>query len=49
MVASACVIAQLELLKRAAELFGWTLDAPKIEGLLTAARDLNEASANPSA
>jgi hypothetical protein len=47
MIASACVIAQLELLKNAAKLFGWTLDTQKINDLLKEARELNEASANP--
>ncbi len=47
MIASACVIAQLELLKHGAKLFGWTIDEPKINDLLDAARELNEVSANP--
>ena len=46
MVASACVIAQLDLLKRGAMLFGWTIDAQKIDDLLEEARELNQASAN---
>jgi hypothetical protein len=46
MIASACVIAQLELLKNAAKLFGWTIDEHKINDLLVKARDLNEVSAN---
>lgn len=45
MVASACVIAQLDLLKRAATLFGWTIDEKKVDDLLEEARKLNQASA----
>jgi hypothetical protein len=47
MVASACVIAQLDLLKRGAKLFGWTIDENNVDNLLEEARELNEASANP--
>jgi len=47
MIASACIIAQLELLKNAGNLFGWTLDAQKINDLLKEARELNEVSSNP--
>ena len=47
MIASACVIAQLELLKRGAKLFGWTIDEESVDDLLERARELNEASANP--
>jgi len=46
MVASACVVAQLELLKNAAKIFGWPLDMQKVNDLLKEARELNEASAN---
>src|SRR5205085_982304 len=46
LVASACVIAQLDLLRRAARLFGWTTDEERIDGLLAEARELNEASAS---
>ncbi len=46
MVASASVIAQLDLLKRGAKLLGWTVDEQKIDDLLEAARGLNQASAN---
>src|ERR1035437_3736976 len=42
MVASACVIAQLELLKLAAKLFGWTIDESQLDALLRDARELNE-------
>jgi hypothetical protein len=45
MVASACVMAQLELLKRGAELFGWTIHEERVDNLLDEARDLNDASA----
>jgi hypothetical protein len=45
MVASACVIAQLELLKMAAKLFGWTIDESQLDALLRDARELNETSA----
>jgi hypothetical protein len=45
LVASACVIAQLELLKHAAAIFGWNVDATRIESLLSEARDLNQTSA----
>lgn len=47
MVASACVIAQLDLLKWGAKLFGWTIDENKVDKMLKEARELNEASANP--
>jgi hypothetical protein len=47
LIASACVIAQLELVKHAAPLFGWTLDIETIDALLTEARELNEVSAHP--
>jgi hypothetical protein len=46
LIASACVIAQLELVKQAAAVFGWTINIERIDALLTAARELNEASAN---
>ena len=46
LIASACAIAQLELLKQAASVFGWTIDIERIDALLTAARELNEASAH---
>ena len=47
MIASACVIAQLELLKSAAELLSWAIAGQEIHGLLAEARELNEASPNP--
>lgn len=47
MIASACVIAQLELLKRSVTLFGWTIDEVSVDALLEEARELNEVSANP--
>jgi hypothetical protein len=46
LIASACAIAQLELLKQAASVFGWTIHVERIDALLTAARELNEASAH---
>ena len=46
MIASACVMAQLELLKNAANIFDWPLDMQKVNDLLKEARELNDASAN---
>jgi hypothetical protein len=48
MIATAAVIAELELLKHAAALFGWTIDEARIDEMLGKARELNEASANPT-
>jgi hypothetical protein len=45
LITSACVIAQLELLKHAAPIFGWTINTEMIDALLTEAKELNEASA----
>lgn len=45
LIASACVIAQLELLRHAAQIFGWTIGTDTINTLITEARELNEASA----
>jgi hypothetical protein len=45
LIASACVIAQLELLQRAAQIFGWTTDSSAINELLVEARKVNEESA----
>jgi hypothetical protein len=45
MVATACVLAQMDLLKRAANLFGWTVDAEKVAELINEARQLNDSSA----
>jgi hypothetical protein len=45
LIASACVILQLELLRYAAPIFGWTTDGETIGTLITEARELNEASA----
>ncbi len=45
LVMSACVIAQLNLLKHAAPIFGWTVDRDRIDALLTEAADINEVSA----
>ena len=47
MIASACVIAQLELLKSAAKYSAGPLDEQKANELMTEARELNEASADP--
>jgi hypothetical protein len=44
MVATAAAIAVLELLKHAASLFGWTLQIRQIDGLLSEARAVNEAT-----
>jgi hypothetical protein len=46
MVASACVIAELELLKHGAALFGWTIDLEQVESLLVEARALNASGAS---
>ena len=45
LIASACVIAQLELLRHAAPVFGWTIDTSRIDALMAEARELNDASA----
>jgi hypothetical protein len=47
LVASACVIAQLQLLKSAAQLFNWRINQQEIDALLAEARELNDESANP--
>ena len=49
LITSACVIAQLELLKHAAPIFGWTINTEMIDALLTEAKELNEASARSDA
>jgi hypothetical protein len=46
LIASACVIAQLDLLQHAAPVFGWTIETSMLENLLAEARQLNEASAD---
>lgn len=46
MIASATMIAQLELLKHAAPVFGWTINTETIDALLAEAREINEASAH---
>jgi hypothetical protein len=46
LIASACVIAQLELLRHAAPVFGWTAETSTLESLLDEARQLNGASAD---
>ena len=45
MIASACVIAQLDLLKRAANLLSWSLDLDKIDKLIVQAIVINNAAA----
>jgi hypothetical protein len=45
MIASACVIAQLDLLKRAAILFDWSLNATRADELLAKAITINDAAA----
>ena len=45
LVASASVIAQLDLLKHAAPVFEWAVDSDRIEALLVEAREVNETSA----
>jgi hypothetical protein len=46
LIASACVIALLDLLRHAASVFGWTTDENSIDSLLQQARALNETSAS---
>jgi hypothetical protein len=45
LIASACVIAQLELLRRAALIFDWTIDAEATSALIIEAKELNDKSA----
>jgi hypothetical protein len=45
LVASAAVIAMLDILRHAAELIGWTLDSEAVSKALTEGRGLNEAAA----
>ncbi|MGH3221590.1 MAG: hypothetical protein ACRDPY_23335 [Streptosporangiaceae bacterium] len=47
LVTSACVIAQLNLLRHAAPVFGWTVNHERIDALLAEAAEINEASAAP--
>lgn len=47
MIATAAAIAELELLKHAAVVFGWEIDDAQIDSMLAEARELNELSANP--
>ena len=46
MIATAAVIAQLDLVKKSAVVFDWMIDEGRIEDLLAEARALNEAAAN---
>jgi hypothetical protein len=45
MIASACMIAMLNLLKHAATVFGWSLDATRADELITKATEINDAAA----
>ena len=46
MIASACVIAQVELLKHAAAAFGWPVNSETLDDALAEARHLNNESAH---
>lgn len=46
MISAACVMAQLELLKHAASLLGWTINSAQVDDLLAQAQALNHASAH---
>jgi hypothetical protein len=45
MITTACVMAQLDLLKRAANLFDWSLDVTKVDELIAKATVMNNAAA----
>ena len=45
MITTACVMAQLDLLKRAASLFDWSLDATRVDELIAKATAINSAAA----
>ncbi len=45
LIATACVMAQLDLLKRAASLFNWSLDVTRIDELIAKATTVNNAAA----
>lgn len=45
LIESACVIAQLELLRHAAPIFSWTVDDEAINALIIEAKELNQESA----
>jgi hypothetical protein len=45
LVMSACVIAQLNLLRHAAPVFGWMVSQERIDALLAEAAGINETSA----
>lgn len=45
MITTACVIAQLDLLKRAASLFDWGLDITRVDELIAKATAMNNAAA----
>jgi hypothetical protein len=44
LIASACAMAQLDLLKHAAPVFGWTVNAETLDELLAEAKQINETS-----
>jgi hypothetical protein len=46
MIATAAAIAELDVIKGSAQIFGWTIDEVQIDTLLAEARTLNEAAAN---
>jgi hypothetical protein len=45
MITTACVMAQLDLLKRAASLFDWSLDVTRVDELIVKATVINNAAA----
>ena len=45
MITTACVMAQLDLLKRAASLFDWSLDMTRVDELIAKATAMNNAAA----
>ena len=45
MIASACVIATLNMLKHAATIFDWSLDIATTDELIAKATEINEAAA----
>ena len=46
MITTACVMAQLDLLKRAASLFDWSLDVTRVDELIAKATVMNDAAAS---
>ena len=49
MITTACVMAQLDLLKRAASLFDWSLDVTRVDELIAKATAMNNAAAQGEA